>query len=306
MKKIWIYFGSAMLFGAVLAGCSEEELSKTSVIKPTITEENDFDRWIDRNYVQVYNIQFKYRFEDIESSMGYYLTPADYDQSIAMAKLVRHLCLEAYDEVTGSTEFIRANFPKIIFLSGSPAYKTNGSEILGTAEGGKKITLFNIDKLNPRGITSETAYFKTIHHEFGHILNQTKPYSADFKKISGPDYVGDDCWTVYATDASALQKGLITRYAGSGDGEDFVELSSIYVTRTPEKWESMLKTAGETGRPIIEEKFEIVYNYLLNSWDIDLNQLRDVVLRRAAEAKDLDLESLDDDPIAPPTPESNE
>ena len=294
MKKRLITLLTVTLMAVVFAACSEDKLSDNSVFTDSITEQNDFDRWIVRNYVEAYNIKFKYRFEDIESSMGYYLTPADYNQSVAMAKLVRHMCLQAYDEVTGTADFIRSNFPKIIFLSGSPAYKNNGSMILGTAEGGKKITLFNIDALNPRAVTAESGYFKTIHHEFGHILNQTKPYSADFKEITGSLYVGDSCWDTYPTDDSALKAGFISRYSSSGDGEDFVELSSMYITRSAQAWESLLVTAGESGRSIIEEKFEIVYNYMLTSWNIDLNQLREVVLRRAAEAKDLDLVSLND------------
>ncbi|EKC52551.1 hypothetical protein LEA_16833, partial [human gut metagenome] len=48
-----------------------------------------------------------------------------------------------------------------------------------------------------------------------------------------------------------------------------------------------------SGREKIEAKFEIVYNYMKNSWNIDLNELRDIVLRRAAEAPYLDFESLD-------------
>ena len=191
MKKNLIYFLVLLLFPAVLAACSEDDLSSTSVIQPPQVVQNDFDRWLDRHYLAPYNIEFQYRYTDIESSMGYYLTPADYNQSIALAKLVIALCLEPYDEVTGSRDFIRAYFPKIIFLTGSPAYKSNGSIILGTAEGGKKITLFNVDALQIATIDASTNYFKTIHHEFGHILNQTKPYTTDFKEITGTLYVGD-------------------------------------------------------------------------------------------------------------------
>jgi len=80
------------------SACSDDdELSSTSVVREATTEENDFDRWLTRNYVEPYNILFKYRFEDIESSMDYYLTPASYEQSVAMAKLVLHMCLEAYN-----------------------------------------------------------------------------------------------------------------------------------------------------------------------------------------------------------------
>lgn len=188
MKKNLIYLlFSVTLLCAALTACSDnDDLDSTSVVRPTTTEQNDLDRWLKRNYVETYNIQLKYRFEDIESSMGYYLTPASYKQSVAMAKLVRHMCLEAYDEITGSTDFIKAYFPKILFLVGSYAYKTNGAMVLGTAEAGAKITLYNLDNLNPKTVNAKTAYFKTIHHEFGHILNQTKPYPTDFAEISGP------------------------------------------------------------------------------------------------------------------------
>lgn len=118
MKKNLIYFLVLLLFPAVLAACSEDDLSSTSVIQPPQVVQNDFDRWLDRHYLAPYNIEFQYRYTDIESSMGYYLTPADYNQSIALAKLVIALCLEPYDEVTGSRDFIRAYFPKIIFLTG--------------------------------------------------------------------------------------------------------------------------------------------------------------------------------------------
>ena len=113
MKKNLIYLlFSVTLLCAALTACSDnDDLDSTSVVRPTTTEQNDLDRWLKRNYVETYNIQLKYRFEDIESSMGYYLTPASYKQSVAMAKLVRHMCLEAYDEITGSTDFIKAYFP---------------------------------------------------------------------------------------------------------------------------------------------------------------------------------------------------
>ena len=270
MKKNLIYLlFSVTLLCAALTACSDnDDLDSTSVVRPTTTEQNDLDRWLKRNYVETYNIQLKYRFEDIESSMGYYLTPASYKQSVAMAKLVRHMCLEAYDEITGSTDFIKAYFPKILFLVGSYAYKTNGAMVLGTAEAGAKITLYNLDNLNPKTVNAE---------------------------ISGPDYVQDQCFEIYKTTESALQKGFISPYASKADSEDFVELIALYVNRSAEEWEEMLTTAGDTGRPKIEAKFEIVSNYMKSTWNIDLNELREIVLRRAEEAPNLDFDSLDDE-----------
>ena len=238
MKKNLIYFLVLLLFPAVLAACSEDDLSSTSVIQPPQVVQNDFDRWLDRHYLAPYNIEFQYRYTDIESSMGYYLTPADYNQSIALAKLVIALCLEPYDEVTGSRDFIRAYFPKIIFLTGSPAYKSNGSIILGTAEGGKKITLFNVDALQIATIDASTNYFKTIHHEFGHILNQTKPYTTDFKEITGTLYVGDSNVDVLTGHNAGLKSAGVTwGFRGRAELE---ATGADYVVDTQEELASLI------------------------------------------------------------------
>lgn len=53
-----------------------------------------------------------------------------------------------------------------------------------------------------------------------------------------------------------------------------MELIALYVNRSAEEWEEMLTTAGDTGRPKIEAKFEIVSNYMKSTWNIDLNELR--------------------------------
>ena len=293
-KTILGLFAFVCAFSGI--SCSEDDLSGTSVIKPEQTTETPLDAWLYKNYIEPYNIEFRYRYEDMESDMIYDLTPANYEKSVQMAKLVKHLCLQAYDEVTGSRDFITSYFPKMVFLVGSPAYNNNGEVVLGTAEGGTKITLYAVNNMDPTDVDLLNEwYFKTIHHEFGHILNQTKPYPTDFAEISGPDYVQDQCFEIYKTTESALQKGFISPYASKADSEDFVELIALYVNRSAEEWEEMLTTAGDTGRPKIEAKFEIVSNYMKSTWNIDLNELREIVLRRAEEAPNLDFDSLDDE-----------
>ena len=53
-----------------------------------------------------------------------------------------------------------------------------------------------------------------------------------------------------------------------------------------------MQQSGEKGAKLINQKFEIVKSYLQNSWNIDIDELRSVVLRRTSEIKDLDLENL--------------
>ena len=262
-----------------------------SQVIDSAVEQNDFDKWLLKNYVEPYNIAFKYRMEKNESDFNYWLVPATYENSIKMAKLMKFLCLEPYDVVTGSREFIKSYYPKMIHLVGSGAYRNNGTFVLGTAEGGLKITMYFVNEMQLDPDYLNEYYFKTMHHEFAHILNQTKPYSTDFNAISGSEYVTDTWSDAWASDAEAQKSGFISQYASSEAGEDFVELLSIYVTNPASYWNNIIKNAG-AGADIINAKFEIVYNYMLNSWNIDLNELRDVIQERQAQIGTLDLETL--------------
>lgn len=287
----------SIMFAALLltvASCQEKPLDPNSQIIDSKVEMNDFDKWLVDNYTTPYNIDFKYRMEMNESDMNYWLVPAEYDKSIMMAKLMKHLCLEPYDEITGSKDFIRAYYPKMIHLIGSAAYKNNNTFVLGTAEGGLKITMYMVNDLTPTISIDDLNYyyFKTMHHEFSHILHQTKPYSTDFNAISGPDYVTDAWSSNWKSEAEALQNGFISEYASKEANEDFVELIAIYVTSTADEWNAMLKTAGTTGQPKIAAKFEIAYNYMKTTWNIDLDQLRDIIQRRQGEISTLELDKL--------------
>ena len=290
MKKYIKYLAIAA-FAVFAASCQEKPLDPDSQILDSKVEQNEFDKWLVTNYVDTYNIMFKYRMEKNESDFNYWLVPATYENSIKMAKLMKFLCLEPYDVITGSREFIKSYYPKMIHLVGSGAYRNNGTFVLGTAEGGLKITMYFVNEMRLDPSYLNEYYFKTMHHEFAHILNQTKPYSTDFNTISGSEYVTDTWSDAWASDAEAQKNGFISKYASSEAGEDFVELLSIYVTNTEAYWNDIIKNAGD-GADIINAKFEIVYNYMLTSWNIDLNELRDEILARQGQIETLDLETL--------------
>ena len=294
MRLKYIYYAACLAGMMAFTSCGEDEIDRSiSVIVDSDHVENDFDRWLYHELVLPYNIEVQYRYEDIESDMNYQLVPADYQKSVQLTHLMKYLCLEAYDEITGSQDFMRSYFPKLIVMTGSAAWQNNGSRVLGQAEGGRKITLFEVNEMDPTNIALLTEnYFHTIHHEFAHILHQTIPYDPSFDQISGSMYRGDNCFDYYSnSDALAQQDGFITAYAATEGAEDFVEIISMYVTNTPEYWENVMATAGD-GAEIIEQKFNIVYNYMNDTWNINLNTLRDIVQRRSVEAEDLDVDDL--------------
>lgn len=284
MKKYLLYALLAVSTGTALVSCSEEDLNAESVITIDKKQANDFDKWLTANFVNPYNLEFKYRYEYKETDADYYTIPAELNQAIEMAHLVKYLCLESYDEVAG-IDFTRNYFPKMIFTIGEWEYRNNGTIILGTAESGKKILLTGVNYLDTYK-SSPTAlnhyYFKTIHHEFTHILNQTKEYSAEFKLITGNSYVADS-WSEEPFNVGYLERGFISDYAQHSDTEDFAEMMSLYVTNSKEQWDEWMAEAGENGAPLLQAKLDIVKSYMKDSWGIDMDKLRDTILRRQAD-----------------------
>ncbi len=286
MKKILYIL--IMAFIGFSTSCTEEELDE-SIFDTSEPQRNEFDKWLLSNYVYPYNIDLKYRMEDIESDMNYELVPADLGNAVRLSKLVKYLWLEAYDEVAG-VDFTRTYVPKIIHLVGSPAYQSNGSITLGTAEGGLKVTLYLVNWLEIDIDFLNYFYFKTMHHEFGHILHQTKKFDPDFQKISDGHYVGGD-W-VNKSLSFALSEGFISPYSMNEVNEDFVEIIATFVTNTQAYWDDLLKTAGANGATIINQKFDVVQKYMKNSWNIDIYELRDVVQRRSSDIYSINWDNL--------------
>ena len=62
----WIFIVTVME-GVFLTSCNEDALSDNSIFDTETPERNEFDNWLLTEYVDPYNINFKYRFEDKES-----------------------------------------------------------------------------------------------------------------------------------------------------------------------------------------------------------------------------------------------
>lgn len=300
MKK---YLYIAMLGLAVCLGlgsCSEDAPSDPTNFPTTQVERNAFDQWLLKNFTYPYNVSFLYKMKDIESDMTKNLVPADSAKSTKLAIIIKYLWFDAYAEAIGP-DFIKENVPRVIHLIGSPAFNSNGTIVLGTAEGGQKVTLYTVNSLTDENLKDYSYlndyYFHTMHHEFTHILNQKVAYNKSFDKVTASGYVSGD-WT-NVEDVDAQKKGFVTAYAMEEGKEDFAEMLSTYVTSTPTQWEKILSTAGAnmvdetlTARQAIEQKLSIVRDYMSKSWGLDIDKLRDAVLHRGKELSSLDLEHL--------------
>lgn len=276
-----------------LTSCSEDALDDTTVVKDSTRPKTAFDLWLHKNYVETYNINLKYRLEDMETDFTYTLAPADLSNSVKLAHIVLHTWLQAYDEVAG-IDFTRQLAPKVFQFVGSPAFETDNRYMMGQAEGGMKITLFDVNELKITRSFLNNSYFQSIHHEFTHILTQTKDYDTDYQKISEGLYEPASWYASGKTESYALQRGFISTYAMKEYNEDFAETMAFYLVYTPAEWQQKMTTAGTDGAAIILQKLQMIRSYMQTTWNIDIDDLRTVIQRRMDEIIDgsIDLDEL--------------
>ena len=295
MKQILKAMSLALLLPLVgaLSSCSKDTPSGATIFPTTPVARNTFERWLLKNYTNPYNIDFQYKLKDGETDLTYNLVPADSAKTAKLAMITKFLWFDAYTEVVGP-DFLKESAPRIIVAVGSSAYTRQRTEVVGSAEGGYKVTLNKINALTDELLHDYSAmteyYFHTMHHEFTHILNQKKPYNTSFEQVTKSGYVSGD-W-INTTDRNALRAGFITPYAMQDPAEDFAEMLSNYVTYTPQRWAKALSDAGTHGAALITQKLALVKDYTLSSWGLDLDELRDVVLRRGSQISSLELNKL--------------
>lgn len=295
------------------------------------SEITKFDEWLYRSYIQDYNIDFRYRYSDKETAQAYNVTPAQYDKAQALAVLVKHVWIDAYTEmqiraiakergvdmsvespeslkvVKDAKVFLRTYTPRVIQLIGSYRWNSNNSQVLGTAEGGMKVMLYGVNELNlddlrfvsdnPYATKSDKPidmnywFFHTMHHEFCHILTQTKEYSTEFRTISEGKFHATD-W-INVTDRAAAPQGFVTGYASGEYNEDFAETYAMYISYSETGWQKIMDQAGEDGSPYISRKVELVREYFQTQWNIDIDVMREIVQRRCQEATQMNLRNID-------------
>lgn len=290
MKKTIKYLAIGVL--ALAFNACREELNPESIfidpVEPTSTDDSftyDFDQWLYEHYTKPYNVEFLYKLDDNATDPNYNLVPTRLGMSDTLAHLALYLWFDVYDKVVDEN-FLKENGPRMIQLIGSSAINAAlGTEKLGTAEGGIKVTLYKINQMKTDDMAQLNEYvFKTMHHEFSHILHQKKKYPREFETITPGDYDVDG-WQ-YRSDKEAWQLGFASPYGSSQAREDFVEIIANYIVKSDAEWNNMITVAGQDGKPgagYINQKLEICRSWLAEKWEIDLDALhKEVQARQAA------------------------
>jgi substrate import-associated zinc metallohydrolase lipoprotein len=246
------------------------DMSKYIVDNPAPT---DLDNWINDNLTNPYNIQLQYRYErDLLGDVGKDVSPVKLDKVQPMAQAIINIFLKTYEKVAGIT-FIKTYTPKQFVLFGSPAYNTDGSLTLGSADGGRRVILYdlnNLDFTNPAQVSTKML---TIHHEFTHILNQSIAIPPEFLLVTKSDYMVD--WTNGTnTEAVAKSLGFVSRYARQDYNEDFAETVAALLIRGQLWFDSYAKGAGVDGQTKLKKKEALVVDYFKQYFNINFRELQ--------------------------------
>lgn len=289
-----------MIFAAcsvlVISSCTKDEVSSESIFKEENHRYTEFDSWLQRNYVEPYNVRFEYRMPDRETSFNYWVSPPNIKESIMIAKLIKFTTLEAMVEMMSSGDetedpalFVKSYFPKVLFLVGSFEISSSGSTALASAENGLQINILGVNFFEYHKDAERIA--GTMLHEFTHILDGIHGSPAEFKDITLSDYVGDR-YTSLTEDP--YQKGFVSNYARSHYSEDVAETGGRLISLTEEEREAMIAKAGPVGGPLMRKKYDMLKKWLKDSYGVDSERWCEIYHRRIAQLDSLDWESLDE------------
>lgn len=272
MKK-YKYIIYTCLVMLIIASCSNSSDSVgESQIDTSAPILNSLDIWLRNNFIDTYNIEVTYKWDINDTDIDRILHPPLESNVQPMAEALQKAWIEPYTAL-GGADFIKKIAPRqFTFVGGFNYDPITPTRILGIAEAGTRITLFDLDFLDFTNINSIKQPLKTVQHEYGHILNQNIPIDIGYGQINPEDY--DSNW-FNRSDAEARELGYITAYASSQEGEDFVEMVSEMLTNSKADFDALVDgISSERARAIIRLKETMVADYYQNNFGINIYELQ--------------------------------
>lgn len=278
----------------VVTACENEPSLEDSQIDTSTPILNELDVWLRENFVNPYNIDIQYKWDINDTDVDRFLHPPFESNVKPLAEILLNVWIEPHNAL-GGENFIKNIAPREFIFSGGFNFNPGGNTItLGLAEQGARVTLFNIDLLDFNNILYEedipndfdvqyaiTGPLQTIHHEYGHILNQIEPYDPVFDIINPADYTSS--WADRSNE-EARELGYISAYASSQPSEDFVEMIAYMLVRSSTKWDELVDgISSEESREIIRYKEQLVVEYYQEKFNINFYELRELTYQALLE-----------------------
>ncbi|EJL63355.1 zinc-binding metallopeptidase [Flavobacterium sp. CF136] len=255
------------------AACANDDQLGESQLDYTQPEKTALDNWIATNYLNPYNINAQYRWNQNTVDNSRFLFPPMVESVQPALEVVKQIWLDSYTTV-GGYDFVKKIAPREIVLVGGVNSNSNGTRTLGIADSGQRITLFEVDYLDTNNRANVTEFIHTIQHEYVHILNQNKPFDEQaWQKISPGDYTGT--WHLEVLQNSR-NLGFVTNYARNNIIEDFAETASTILTSSKAEYAAILNSiTNPIGKAKLQQKEAMVVQYYKDAFNIDFYALRD-------------------------------
>lgn len=302
MKNTFKYISRAVLLAfsiMLIVQCSEDK--NELYVPPTIEESNHpNDVYIKSHMFEKYGTAVRWRWDDRFIKPTQRAVPIADSLVIPVTKLVEYLWIGPFKAMGKAGEdFMNRLFPAELQYMGSYIYREDGSQLLGYAEAGARITLLNLNAFNLKNRNWLTGagngILSTVHHEFTHIVHQNHAIPVGFNKIS-ERYLGNG-WQNNVTLEEAIKLGMVRDYGTMNEHEDFCEIVSHFLVMTKADFEATFITQKDVskitdvnklkeeqelnkGRALIAQKLEMVINYYQTSFGIDLVAVRDEMQKR--------------------------
>lgn len=294
IKITYNYIFSLLALGFLMSSCKEDSIGDVADISGQggdIVAPTAIDKYLMDSLTTPYNIQMKYRWDQFEfGDVTKTLVPPKEEKIIPLSRVVKSAWIVPYVQQKSLT-FFNMYSPKTFILSGSVQYLANGGVVLGQAEGGRKIVLFDVNNFKTRSTAGYVAatdsvkvkeFVHTLQHEFGHILHQNILYPVEFKTVCKGLYQGEN-W-INISDAEARRDGFITAYSSSGFDDDFVETIAMLLIEGKGGWEKLINsipagfsvngTSQADAQAKLRRKEALVVSYYKTAWDIDFYALQ--------------------------------
>jgi len=252
----------------------DDGVSPGSYLSAAPPARNPLDNWILENYVKPYNIDVTYKWAESLTEGERFLYPPILDSVQPALNIVTKLWIEPYSSM--DPYLVKRVAPRQLVLVGGRNVDPSGTFTLGLAEGGKRISLFEIDLLAKNNRSNIARFIHTIQHEYVHILNQTKPFDEkNYGQITPSGYTGQ--WFNRPANETYLRDGFITAYARSNEREDFAEMASTMLDMSRDEWNKFLKDLGDPGAALIKQKEQLVVEYYKSQYNLDFYKLQEQV-----------------------------
>ncbi|GGX14713.1 substrate import-associated zinc metallohydrolase lipoprotein [Aquimarina muelleri] len=279
----------------ILLGCDREEtLQPTPIFENGEPESTDeLDQFLKIEFRDIYGCVIHYKFVDKFIDPTKSAVPPRVEVVRPIAELIKEAWIKPYNKASNQgDEFLKTYFPAEIVILGSPIFNNDNTITLGVADSGVRVTLTQANNYAPGNTGWILQTFRTLHHEFAHIVDQNFKFDIEaFFKISEDSYTSPGSWT-QEDEESAIIRGMVTPYATSAPSEDFAEIMARIITTDPAVFESTYITPADCsvagapancgeinkGKAKIKQKYDVVVKYMKEQVGIDLFVLRDEFL----------------------------